>query len=414
MTSAELIRHYQTDVASAWHCAHLVADEDFSKKQGVILFTGGGLATHPLASFTPLSIDKAALRALACLLHDELRPKGIYVGTVTVCGSIGIDTYFAPARMAETYWQMYNERGAREVRYEYPEEKEAIRLVHRAFELGCTFFDTAEMYSFFKNEEFVGKAFKELPCDKVVISDKFWPQPLPGQARPEGKLSEAGIRKSIEGSLKRLQTDYIDIYTEHQMDDGSEEQVAYVMGLLIKEGKIRGWGQSSPSAAQIRKANAVTLITAIQSEYSMMVRKWEKDVLTLCRELGIGFLSGKYTPSDKFQGDDVRWVITRFSPENMKANQPLLNLVHRYAEQKGCTAAQISLVWVLKGDDFIVPIPGMRSESRITENLGAADIELTDEECAVLTAALDKIEIHGDRDGKDIAKLGTVPDNVDR
>ena len=121
MTSAELIRHYQTDVASAWHCARLVADEDFGKKQGVILFTGGGLATHPLASFTPLSIDKAALRALACLLHDELKPKGIYVGTVTVYGSIGIDTYFAPARMAETYWQMYKERSAWEVRYEYLE-----------------------------------------------------------------------------------------------------------------------------------------------------------------------------------------------------------------------------------------------------------------------------------------------------
>ena len=195
-----------------------------------------------------------------------------------------------------------------------PEEKEAIRLVHRAFELGCTFFDTAEMYSYFKNEEFVGKALKELPRDKVVISDKFWPQPLPVQAMPEGKLSKAGIRRSIEGSLKRLQTDYIDLYTEHQMEDGSEEQVAYVMGVLIKEGKIRGWGQPSPSATQIRKANAVTPITAIQSEYSMMERKWEKDVLPLCRELGIGFvafspmgngfLSGKYTPSDKFQGDD--------------------------------------------------------------------------------------------------------------
>ena len=305
-----------------------------------------------------------------------------------------------------------------------PEEKEAIRLVHRAFELGCTFFDTAEMYSFFKNEEFVGKALKELPRDKVVISDKFWPQPLPGQAMPEGKLSEAGIRKSIEGSLKRLQTDYIDIYTEHQMEDGSEEQVAYVMGLLIKEGKIRGWGQSSPSAVQIRKANAVTPLTAIQSEYSMMERKWEKDVLPLCRELGIGFvafspmgngfLSGKYRPTDQFKGDDVRRVITRFSPENMEANQPLLDLVHRYADRKGCTAAQISLAWVLKGGDFIVPIPGMRSESRITENLGAADIELTDEEYAALTTVLDKIEIHGDRDGKDIAKLGTVPDNVDR
>lgn len=146
--------------------------------------------------------------------------------------------------------------------------------------------------------------------------------------------------------------------------------------------------------------------------------------LPLCRELGIGFvafspmgngfLSGKYTPSDKFQGNDVRRVITRFSPENMEANQPLLDLVSHYAELKGCTAAQISLAWVLKGGDFIVPIPGMRSENRITENLGAAETELTDDEYANLTAALDKIEIHGDRDGKDIKKLGTVPDNVDR
>lgn len=305
-----------------------------------------------------------------------------------------------------------------------PEEKEGIRLVHRAFELGCTFFDTAEMYSFFKNEEFVGKALKELPRDQVVISDKFWPHPLPGQEMPEGKLSEAGIRASLEGSLKRLQTDYIDLYTEHQMEDGSEEAVAYVMGQLIKEGKIRGWGQSSSSAEQIRKAHAVTPLTAIQSEYSMMERKWEKEVLPLCRELNIGFvafspmangfLSGKYSPTDRFEGNDVRRVITRFNPENMESNMPLLDLVNLYAGRKGCTPAQISLAWVLKGGDFIVPIPGMRSENRITENLGAADIELTDEEYTALTSALDGIEIHGNRDGKDIKKLGTVPDNVDR
>lgn len=147
-----------------------------------------------------------------------------------------------------------------------PGEKEGIRLVHKAFEMGCNFFDTAEMYSYFKNEEFVGKALKELPRDQVVISDKFWPSPLPGQDMPEGKLSEAGIRKALEASLRRLQTDYIDIYTEHVMEEGTEEQVAYVMGKLIQEGKIRAWGQSSPTAEQIRKANAVTPISAIQSE----------------------------------------------------------------------------------------------------------------------------------------------------
>lgn len=305
-----------------------------------------------------------------------------------------------------------------------PEEDEGIRLVHRAFEMGCNFFDTAEMYSYFKNEEFVGKALKGLPRDKVIISDKFWPVPLPGQDMPEGKLSEAGIRKSLEDSLRRLQTDYIDLYTEHQMEDGSEEQVAYIMGKLIQEGKIRAWGQSSPTAEQIRKANAVTPITAIQSEYSMMERKWEKDVLPLCKELGIGFvafapmgngfLSGKYQSGDKFQKNDLRNVISRFHAENMEANEPLLELIRRYAQKKHCTPAQIGLAWVLGGGDFIVPIPGMRREERIAENLGASDVELTSEEYARLTEELSRIEIHGTRDGRDIKKLGTVPDGVVR
>lgn len=303
-----------------------------------------------------------------------------------------------------------------------PEEKDGIRAVHKAFELGCNFFDTAEMYSYFKNEEFVGKALKDLPRDKVIISDKFWPTPLPGQDMPEGKLSEAGIRKDIEGSLRRLQTDYIDLYTEHQMDEGTEEQVADVMGKLIKEGKIRAWGQASPRLEQIKKANAVTPITAIQSEYSMMERKWEKDVLPYCKEQGIGFvafspmangfLSGRFSAKDTFQKNDLRTVITRFSKENMEANEPLLELVRKFASDKNCTPAQIGLAWVMAYGDFVVPIPGMRKEERIVENLGAADIELTAEEYAALNDELAKIKIHGTRDNKDIAKLGTVPENT--
>ena len=305
-----------------------------------------------------------------------------------------------------------------------PPESEGIRLVHKAFELGCNFFDTAEMYSYFKNEEFVGKALKELPRDKVIISDKFWPEKFEGHDFAEEKLSEAGIRKSLEGSLRRLQTDYIDLYTEHQMDDGTEEQVAFVMGKLIAEGKIRAWGQSSPTLEQIKKAHAVTPISAIQSEYSMMERKWERDVIPFCAAnnigfvafspLGNGFLSGKYSSKDEFKGNDVRRVITRFTKENMDANQPLLDLVHHYAEQKNCTAAQIGLAWVLAGGSFIVPIPGMRKEERIRENLGAADVELTAQEYAALNDELSKIKIHGTRDGKDIKKLGTVPDNVNK
>lgn len=305
-----------------------------------------------------------------------------------------------------------------------PDEAEGIRLVHLAFERGCRLFDTAEMYSYFKNEEFVGKALKELPRDRVVISDKFWPEKLPGHDFAEPKLSEAGIRKALEGSLRRLGTDYIDIYIEHQMEDGSEEAVAEVMGKLIKEGKIRGWGQSSASPEQIRKAHAVTPLTAIQSEYSMMERKWEADVLPLCRELGIGFeafspmgngfLSGKYSPQSEFSGNDVRRVITRFSRENMEKNAPLLDLVASFAAAKNCTNAQIALAWVIRYGDFVVPIPGMRREERVIENLGAADVELTDAEYAAINAALDSMTIYGDRDGKDIKKLGTVPDNVVR
>lgn len=255
---------------------------------------------------------------------------------------------------------------------ETPVESDGIKLVHKAFELGCNFFDTAEMYSYFKNEEFVGKALKDLPREQIVISDKFWCEKLPEHHFTEEKLSETGIRKSLEGSLKRLQTDYVDLYIEHQMDDGTEEQVAFVMGKLIREGKIRAWGQSSSTLDQIKCAHAVTPISAIQSEYSMMERKWEKDVIPFCAENNIGFmafsplwngfLSGKYRSDMEFKGNDVRRVITRFDKENMDANQPLLDLIHKYATQKNCTPAQIGLAWILAGGDFIVPIPGMRRE----------------------------------------------------
>ncbi|KAG4102403.1 oxidoreductase [Neocallimastix lanati (nom. inval.)] len=304
-----------------------------------------------------------------------------------------------------------------------PSEEEGIRLVHYAFENGCNLFDTAEMYSYLKNEEFVGKALKGLPRDKIIISDKFWPTKIPGlEYIEEEKLSEEGIRKCLEGSLKRLQTDYIDIYILHAMDEEHLEEVARVMGLLIKEGKIRCWGLSSPTAEQLKKAHAITSVSVVQSEYSMMERKWEKDVIPLCQELGIGFeafapmgngfLSGKYTSKDNFANNDLRTVITRFKKENMDANQPLLDLIEKYSQEKKCTKAQIALAWILKKGDFIVPIPGMRKEERIKENLGAANVKLTDEEYAALNKELNNIQIYGDRNNRDIAKLATVPDNA--
>lgn len=298
-----------------------------------------------------------------------------------------------------------------------PDKGKGISLVHKAFDLGCNFFDTAEMYSYFKNEEFLGKALKGLPRDRIIISDKFWPEKLPGHNFEEDKLSESGIRKTLEGQLKRLNTDYIDLYTEHQMRSGNEEEVAFIMGKLINEGKIRAWGQSSPTTEQIKKAHAVTPITAIQSEYSMMARQWERDVLPLCRELNIGyvafspmangFLSGKYTAQTEFKENDLRSVITRFSKENMNKNQPLIDLVNKYASEKACTPAQISLAWVMKAYESIVPIPGMRSEERITENLGSAEVELSIEEYKKITSELDRLSVHGDRTG--LNKLASVP-----
>ena len=305
---------------------------------------------------------------------------------------------------------------------ECPKEEESIKLVHLAFENGCNLFDTAEMYSCLKNEEFVGKALKGLPRDKIVISDKFWPTPLKGQEDIKEKLSEEGIRKCLEASLKRLQTNYIDIYILHAMDEPHLKEVARVMGLLIKEGKIRSWGLSSPTAEQLKIAHNITPVSVVQSEYSMMERKWEKDVIPLCKELGIGFeafspmgngfLSGKYSSKDEFGKNDLRTVITRFKKENLDANQPLLDLIGKYAKEKNCTNAQIALAWVLKGGDFIVPIPGMRKEERIKENLGSVNVKLTDEEYSKLNKELDKIKIYGDRDSRDIAKLATVPDNA--
>ncbi len=301
-----------------------------------------------------------------------------------------------------------------------PPESESIRLIRSAYEdYGCTFFDTAEGYGAGENEILVGKAIKPFR-DKIILATKFMPEIfITTEEIPEGKTSRKGLRNAVEASLKRLQTDYIDLYYEHRVPanrDGAE--VAEWMGELIKEGKIRAWGVSEATPAQIKRAHAVTPLTAVQSEYSIMERKYEAEVIPLCGELNIGFvafspmaggfLSGKYTSQSKFEGDDVRRVITRFAPENMDANQALLDLLKKFAADKGATPAQISLAWMMCKNDFVVPIPGMRRDERLKENFGAADVELSVEELAELEAALAKITIHGDRKDTDIQKLGTI------
>ena len=301
---------------------------------------------------------------------------------------------------------------------EIPSEENSIQLIRKAYDLGCTLFDTAEAYGPFVNEELVGKAVKPFR-DKIILTTKFVPVFQTGQEIPEGKLSKKGVTNALNDSLKRLQTDYIDIYYEHRVPlDSDVEEVASWMGEFIKEGKIRAWGQSQSTVEQIKKAHAVTPLAAIQSEYSMMERMFEKDVIPLCKELNIGFvafspmasgfLSGKYSKNTQYKGDDVRRVITRFAPENVEKNQPLLDLLKEVSTQKNATPAQISLAWMLHKYPHVVPIPGMRKDERVIENLGASNIQLTEEEFIKIEKELEQIKIWGNRTDEDIAKLGTV------
>jgi aryl-alcohol dehydrogenase-like predicted oxidoreductase len=297
-----------------------------------------------------------------------------------------------------------------------PEKDEAIRLVRHAYDLGCTFFDTAEIYAMGANEQLVGEALKSVR-NKVVIATKFL-----FQKDWEGNSKEClmqELRSRLENSLKMLDTDCIDLYYQHRVNkDIPVEDIAWCMGEFIKQGKILGWGQSQATVEEIRRAHAVTPLTAIQSEFSIMERMYEKDVIPLCEELGIGFvpfsplasgfLSGKVKADDQYTGIDARRVITRFEKDNVIANQPLLDLLHHFAKTKEATPAQISLAWMLHKKDFIVPIPGSRNSERIAENLGAASVKLTDAEYANIEAELSKIDIHGNRTDEDMMKLWSL------
>jgi aryl-alcohol dehydrogenase-like predicted oxidoreductase len=294
-----------------------------------------------------------------------------------------------------------------------PGDEEAVRLLRAAAELGCTFFDTAETYGAGENERLVGRALAPVR-DQVAIATKFMiTEPLP---RTEFRRR---VRERLEVSLRRLGTDRVELYYQHRVPDSTPvEEVAAVMGELIAEGKVVGWGQSQAREEQVRRAHAVTPLTAVQSEYSMMERTFENGVIPACGELGIGFvpfsplasgfLSGRYNVGDSYDGDDVRRVITRFETANMRANQPLLDLLARLARDRQATPAQVSLAWMLHKEPFIVPIPGMRKIERIQENLGAADIELSSEEFDRIELELSRITIHGNRTDEDIARLRSM------
>lgn len=290
------------------------------------------------------------------------------------------------------------------------DDDQAIDLMRYAVERGCTFFDSAEAYGAGHNEQLVGQALAPLR-DQVVIATKFR---VPGS--PAAAELEQVIREHLTASLSRLGTDHVELYYLHRTNpDIPLEDLAAAIAPLMDEGLIGGWGLSQVTEDELRRAHAVTPVTAVQSEYSMMERMFERDVIPACAELGVGFvpfsplasgfLSGKTTAGDTYTGDDVRRVITRFEPDNVRANQPLLELLGRVATEKQATPAQVSLAWMLHKYPFVVPIPGMRRARRIEENLGAADVHLTDDEFARIETELAGIEIHGNRTDEDIARL---------
>jgi aryl-alcohol dehydrogenase-like predicted oxidoreductase len=285
------------------------------------------------------------------------------------------------------------------------DKKEMISLIHAAVERGVTFFDTAEVYGPYVNEELVGEALAPFK-GKVVIATKFGIKMVNGKQMLDSKPET--IRQSVEGSLKRLKVEAIDLYFQHRVDPNVPiEEVAGVIQDLIKEGKVRYWGLSEAGVQTIRRAHAVQPLAAIQSEYSLWWRSPEEELLPTLEELGIGFvpfsplgkgfLTGKIDKNATFADSDFRSIVPRFKPENLEANQVLVELIKKFALEKNATPAQIALAWLLAQKPWIVPIPGTRKLERLDENLGALDVVLTPEELSDLNDALSKIEIAGDR-----------------
>jgi len=289
---------------------------------------------------------------------------------------------------------------------------EMIKLVHKAVESGVTFFDTAEIYGPYTNEELTGEALAPFRS-QVVIATKFGFDTTGVSAldsRPEH------IRQVAEASLKRLKVEVIDLFYQHRVDPNVPiEDVAGTVKDLIKEGKVKHFGLSEAGVNVIRRAHAVQQVTALQSEYSLWWREPEEEILPVLEELGIGFvpfsplgrgfLTGKMDRNTTFESKDFRSSVPRFSPENIKANQALIDLLTNFAGSKNATPAQIALAWLLAQKPWIVPIPGTTKPSRLEENLGAATVRLAPEELNEIRIAVEKITIQGNRYSEDSQKL---------
>ena len=292
--------------------------------------------------------------------------------------------------------------------YGPPKDKqEMISLLRAAVERGVTFFDTAEIYGPFINEELVGEALAPMR-ERVVIATKFGfkigskGEQIGLDSRPEH------IKEVAEASLKRLRTDFIDLFYQHRVDPGVPiEDVAGAVKELIREGKVKHFGLSEPGVQTIRRAHAVQPVTALQNEYSLWWRKAEEEVLPTLEELGIGFvpysplgrgfLTGKMNDDTTFDSSDFRTKLPRFTPEARRANQALVDLLHKIAKRKGATPAQIALAWLLAQKSWVVPIPGTTKLRRLEENIAATEIELTQEDLREIEEAASEIEVQGDR-----------------
>jgi aryl-alcohol dehydrogenase-like predicted oxidoreductase len=298
------------------------------------------------------------------------------------------------------------------------DKKEMTDLLHAAVERGITFFDTAEVYGPFLNEELVGEALAPFR-GKVVIATKFGFDLTGSDHRPGAAnvSSEPGhIKQAVEGSLKRLKVDSIDLLYQHRVDPNVPiEDVAGAVKELIQQGKVKHFGLSEAGVKTIRRAHAVQPVTALQSEYSLWWRKPEKEVIPTVEELGIGFvpysplgkgfLTGKIDGNATFDKSDFRSTLPRFAPEALKANQALIDLLGRIAKQKNATPAQIALAWLLAQKPWMVPIPGTTKLNRLEENIGAVSIHLTSEDLQGIEAAAAKIQVEGARYPERLEKM---------
>ena len=296
-----------------------------------------------------------------------------------------------------------------------PDEQEMISLLRAAVERGVTFFDTAEAYGPFVNEELVGKALAPYR-DQVVISTKFGFGIDPDGQRHGLNSQPAHIKQVAEASLKRLNVEVIDLFYQHRVDPNVPiEEVAGAVKDLIAEGKVKYFGMSEAAAQTIRRAHAVQPVSALQSEYSLWTREPEAEIIPTLEELGIGFvpfgplgagfLTGKIDQNTTFSSTDFRNISPRFTPEARQANQALIDLLGRVAEQKQATPAQIALAWLLAKKPWIVPIPGTTKLHRLEENLGATEVKLTPDDLREIESAASQIEVQGERLPQEILKM---------